>query len=350
MLMNAATFPFLSALLLVQATNIVAASAAEKYDYQLLTRYNSGETGGWDYLMADPGQHRLFISRSDRVMVVDTHSGKSLGTIADTQGVHSIVLVPALGRGFTSNGRANTLTEFDLATLKVVRTIPAGGENPDALVYDAHSRHFFAFNGHSQNVTVIDPVNATVLATLPAGGKPEFAASDGVGHVFFNVEDKSELSRIDSNTNKVTDTWKLEECEGPSGLALDVIHERLFSVCGNGKMAVTDAVSGQHVASIEIGKGPDAAAFDATRGLVFSSNGQDGTLTVIHQDNADTYRVLANVPTQKSARTLALDSSDHRVYLVAAEFGPAPAATAEQPHPRPSVVDGTFVVLVVGDK
>lgn len=344
--MNLVACALLVSFALTQATAF-AAKVNAKYDYRVVKRFTVGEPGGWDCLTADASKHRLFISRSDRVMVIDTDDGKVLGTIPDTQGVHAIALVPTLGHGFTSNGRANTLTEFDLATLKTVRTIPAGGENPDVLLYDTHSRHLFAFDGRSHEVTVIDPISGRLITSIPAGGKPEFAVSDGHGRVFVNIEDTGELKRIDSDSNKVTATWKLDDCEEPSGLALDIAHQRLFSACQNGQMAVTDAQSGRHVASIAIGKGPDGAAFDAERGLVFSSNGQDGTLTVIHEDTADSYQVLANVETQKSARTMALNPANHRIYLVAAEFGPAPAPSTEQPHPRPPIVDGSFSVVVV---
>jgi len=347
--MKILTAALLVTLMLMQGAGL-AAAADPKFDYGIVQRFKLGEPGGWDYLTVDARTHRLFISRPDRVMVIDVQDGKVLGAIADTQGVHGIVLVPALGRGFTSNGRANTLTEFDLTTLKTMRTIPAGGENPDALLYDAYSRHLFAFNGRSHDISVIDPATGKLVATIPAGGKPEFAVSDDKGQVFVNIEDTSELKRIDANTNKVTATWKLNDCEEPSGLALDVAHQRLFSVCQNGKMAVTDARTGKHVASVAIGKGPDAAAFDAERGLVFSSNGEDGNLTVVHEDTADSYRVLANVVTQKSARTMALDPGNHRIYLVGAAFGPAPASSTEQPHPRPAMAEGSFAVLVVADK
>lgn len=347
--MNPLTTAFLVALTLTQGTAMAAKTDA-RYSYAVTQRFKLGEPGGWDYLAVDADKHRLFISRADRVMVVNSDDGKALGTIADTQGVHAIVLVPTLGRGFTSNGRANTLTEFDLTTLKTLRTLPAGGQNPDAMLYDAHSKHLFAFNGRSHDVSVIDPVSGKLVATIPAGGKPEFAVSDGRGQVFVNIEDTAELKRIDVNTNTVSATWKLDDCDEPTGLALDAAHGRLFSVCQNGKMAVTDASTGKHVASVAIGKGPDAAAFDAERSLVFSSNGEDGNLTVAHEDSADSYRVLANVATQKSARTMALDAASHRIYLVAAEFGPAPAPSAEQPHPRPPVKDGSFSVLTVADK
>jgi DNA-binding beta-propeller fold protein YncE len=339
-------YVFLSILVFTQ-TITHAASADTKFDYRVTQRFGIGEPGGWDYLTVDAGQHRLFISRSDRVMVVDVGTGKALGTIAETAGVHAIVLVPALGRGFTSNGRAGTLTEFDLKNLQTLRTIPAGGQNPDALLYDAHSRHLFAFNGRSHDITVIDPVSGALLATIPAGGKPEFAASDGQGSIFVNIEDTGELKRIDAIANSIGATWKLDDCEEPSGLALDAAHKRLFSVCQNGRMVVTDAQTGRQVASAAIGKGPDAAAFDVERGLVFSSNGEDGTLTVVHEDTPDTYHVVATVKTQKSARTMALNPTDHRIYLVAAEFGPAPAVSPEQPHPRPPLIDGSFGILVV---
>jgi YVTN family beta-propeller protein len=331
----------------LMTTSAFAAKAEAKADYDVVQRFKLGELGGWDLLAVDADKHRLFISRSDRVMVVDTKDGKLLGTIADTQGVHGIALVPSLGRGFTSNGRTSTLTEFDLATLKTVRTLPAGGENPDVIMYDDHSRHLFSFNGRSKDVSVIDPASGKLLATIPAGGKPELAASDGRGQIFVNIEDTAEIRRIDTNSNKITATWKLADCEEPSGLALDVKHQRLFSTCQNGKMAVTDAHNGKHVASVAIGKGPDGVGFDAERGLVFSSNGQDGTLTVIHEDTADSYRVLANVVTQKSARTLVLDPGSHHLYTVAAEFGPTPAATTDQPRPRAPVLEGSFSVLEI---
>jgi YVTN family beta-propeller protein len=336
---------FLIALSLTQATAFAASTA--KADYDVVKRFKLGELGGWDLLTVDTDKHRLFISRSDRVMVVDTQNGKLLGTIADTQGVHGIALVPSLGRGYTSNGRANTLTEFDLTTLKSVRTLPAGGENPDVIMYDDHSRHLFTFNGRSHDASVIDPAGGKVVAVIALGGKPEFAVSDGGDQLFVNIEDTAQIKRIDTKTNKVTATWKLIDCEEPSGLALDAKHQRLFSVCQNGKMAVTDAHNGKHVASVAIGKGPDGAGFDPDRGLIFSSNGQDGTLTIVHEDSADSYRVLGNMVTQKSARTMALDPSSHRIYTVAAEFGPTPAPSADQPRPRPPVLEGSFNVLEI---
>jgi len=325
------------------------APAAVRGEYVIERQFTLGGSGGWDYLTADSQAQRLFISRADRVLVMSTRDGSVLATIPDTRGVHGIALAPQLGRGFTSNGRADTVTVFDLKTLTAVNTIPTGGHNPDAIVYDEASRHVFTFNGRSHDISVIDPLHGTVVAILPAGGKPEFAVADGAGRIFFNIEDTSQMGEIDSLEPKRLATWPLPNCELPTGLALDVAHHRLFSVCANGVGVVTDALSGGHVAEIPIGKGPDAAAFDAERGLLFSSNGEDGTLSVIHEDDPDHYSVIANVSTQKSARTMALDSTTHRVYLVAAEFGAAPTPSADQPHPRPAVIDGSFKVLVVGN-
>ncbi len=314
-----------------------------------LTRYNLGGDGGWDYLSADAAGHRLFISRSDRVLVMDTRDGKLIGTIADTAGVHGIALAPELGKGYTSNGRADSVTEFDLATLKPTRTIAISGHNPDAILFDAASQRVFTFNGRSEDISVIDVHSAKVVATIPVNGKPEFAAADGKGRIFVNIEDTAELTAIDAKTAKVTSTWKLPDCEEPTGLALDIQQQRLFSTCQNGHLVVTDAQSGKHIATVPIGKGPDAAAFDIERKLVLSSNGEDGTLTIIQQIDRDHYKVLSNTPTQKSARTMALDQTTHRIYLAAADFGPTPPATPEQAHPRAPLLPNSFSILVLQD-
>jgi YVTN family beta-propeller protein len=317
--------------------------------YAVQGRFILGGPGGWDYLTMDSAAKRLYISRSDRVLVLNTSDGSLVATIPDTAGVHGIALAPDLGKGFTSNGRADTVSVFDLSSLKVTKTIPAGGHNPDAILYDKASKHLYTFNGRSLDVSVIDPIEGTLLATIPAGGKPEFAVADGRGRIFVNIEDTSQLLVIDSRAAKRLATWPLPHCDNPTGLALDAVHDRLFSVCSNGAMVVTDALSGRHIAEVPIGRGPDAATFDGERGLVFSSNGQDGTLSVIHEEDPDHYRAVATVSTQKSARTMALDAANHRVYLVAAQFGAAPAPSADQPHPRAPVIEGSFNVLVVGN-
>jgi YVTN family beta-propeller protein len=339
-----------SFLAIVLACCQVQAAAAAGKPYEVLQEFVVGGPGGWDYLTVDPRTHHLLISRSDRVLVVNVRDGSLVATIPDTPGVHGIALAAALGKGFTSNGRADSVTVFDLRNFAPTTTIAVQGHNPDAILYDPASKHLYTFNGRSQDVSAIDPLAGRLIATIPAGGKPEFAASDGAGRVFFNVEDTSQLGVIDTSNNSRLATWTLPNCEEPTGLALDIAHRRLFSVCGNGVLVVTDAVSGRHVAEVPIGKGPDAAAFDRERGLIFSSNGQDGTLTVIHEDDPEHFRVVGTVRTQKSARTMALDPTTHRIYLVAALFGTAAAPTEQEPHPRPPVLENSFKVLVVGTR
>jgi YVTN family beta-propeller protein len=324
-----------------------AAETAPHASWQLASHWPVSGSTGWDYLALDAAAHRLFVTRSDHVAVLDIGSGKLLGEVRPTEGVHGVALAPALNRGYASNGKGDSVTVFDLKTLATLKTISIQGHNPDAIVFDAPSAHVFTFNGHSNDATVIDAKTDRSIATIALAGKPEFAVSDGAGRVYVNIEDRSELSEIDTHTNKVLATWPLTGCEEPSGLALDTAHHRLFSVCQNGQLAVTDDKSGRHVANVSIGKGPDAAGFDAQTQQVFSSNGEDGTLTVIHEDAPDRYTVLANVPTQKSARTLAIDPVSHRVFLAVAEFEPAPAAVAGKPRVRPTMKPDSFAILVV---
>lgn len=323
-----------------------ALAAPAHSDYGVLHRYVVGGDQGWDYLAVDAAARRVYVSHGDAVVVLDADSGKTVGRIEHLEGVHGIALAPDMHRGWISNGHSGEVTVFDTATLKPTATLKATGENPDAILYDPASARVFTFNGRSANATAFDARTGKVLATIDLAGKPEFAVTDAAGHVWVNIEDKSELSELDPKAAKVLATWSLAPCESPSGLALDVAHRRLFSVCDNKTMTVLDADSGKRVASVPIGNGPDAAAFDAKRGLVFSSNGQDGTLTVVHEDDPDHYRVVATVPTQTTARTLALDPASGHVFLSAARFG----AHTEQggPHPHPPVMPGTFTVLEVG--
>jgi YVTN family beta-propeller protein len=348
--MRTVSLVILIAVSVVSAPSVTRAAATTSIaPYKVQQEFTLGGAGGWDYLALDTDAHRLYISRADRVLVVDAQTGTVLTTIADTAGVHGIALAGKLGKGFTSNGRSDSVTEFDLATSKPVARIAIAGHNPDAILFDSVTGHVFTFNGRSNDVSVIDPGTRSVIATIAVGGKPEFAVTDNAGRIFVNIEDKSQLLAIDAVHAKISATWPLPHCEDPSGLALDANNHRLFSTCANGVMAITDSVTGRAVASVPIGKGPDAAAFDAARALVFSSNGQDGTLSIIHQDAPDQYSTLATVPTQTSARTMVLDAKTHRVYLVAAQFGNAPAATPEQPHPRPPVLENSFKVIVVGN-
>lgn len=315
--------------------------------YHLSDRWKPGGTGGWDYLSVDSDARRLYISRSDRVVVLDIDSGKSVGEIPGTKGVHGVAIALDLGMGYTSNGRANTVTVFDLKTLQVSAEIDVGGQNPDAILYDPATRRVFTFNGRSANATAIDAASRKVVGSIALSGKPEFAATDGKGRVFVNIEDKGELAVIDAKALKVLAIWPLKPCEEPSGLAYEGAHQRLFSVCANKRMVVIDSGNGKQIATLAIGAGADAVVFDAQRQLALSSNG-DGTLTVVHEDAPDKFSIVENVATQKSARTLALDAKTGRLFLAAAEFGPAPAATAEQPRPRPPMLADSFTILVLG--
>jgi len=326
---------------------LVTAGAFADSGLQVLERWKIGGGGGWDYLTVDAA-HRLFLSRGTQVDVVDTHTGTLIGTIPNTQGVHGIALAPDLHRGFTSNGRADSVTAFDLDTLKTLQEMKVPGHNPDSILYEPKGKHVFTFDGRSKDVTVLDATTLAVVATIPVPDKPEFSQDDHAGHIFVNIEsDPGQMVEIDSRKLIVLATWPLPGCNSPSGLAIDRPHHRLFSVCDGNVMAVTNSHTGAQVAQVPIGKGPDAAAYDEKRGMVFSSNGE-GTLTVVKQDSPDHYSVLDSVKTQAGARTMALDSATGRVYLVSAEFGPPPAATAQQPRPRPTIVPDSFTVLVVG--
>jgi YVTN family beta-propeller protein len=329
--------------LALAAPFVVSAAGTGISQYHVISRMDLGGDGGWDYLSFDAPRHHLFVSRGDRVLVIDAAKEKQVGTIADTQGVHGIAVAQDLKRGFISDGKSATVTAFDLDTLKTVAVIKGTGLNPDAIVYDTASHHVLTLNGKSSSASVINPATNAVIASIALPGKPEFAVSDGVGHVYVNIEDKSELVQIDSAKNTVLNTWPLAPCESPSGLALDRRHHRLFSVCDNQKMAVLDANNGRLVATLPIGNGPDAVVFDDAASMVYSSNGQSGTITAIHEDDADHYTVKDTIETQVSARTLALDPSSHRLYLSAAKFG-----DTKQPNGRPSIVSGSFTVLVVG--
>jgi DNA-binding beta-propeller fold protein YncE len=324
---------------------VAAAFAAAAPGYKVVNTYKVGGDGGWDYLAADAAARRLYISRATHVIVLDLDSGKNVGDIADTPGVHGIALAPELGRGFTSNGREGTVSIFDLKTLATSGKVKVG-ENPDAILYDPATKRVFTFNGRSQDSTAIDATNGTVLGTIKLDGKPEFAASDGQGEVFVNIEDKSELVAIDPKKLEVKSKWALAPCESPSGLSMDKKNRRLFVGCENKMMAVVDADSGKVLATPAIGDGVDATAFDDETGLAFASCGE-GVLTVIREDSPEKFRVAERVPTQAGARTLALDSKTHNVFVVSAKFGPPPAATADNPHPRRSIVPDTFVVLVL---
>ncbi len=302
--------------------------------------------GFWDYLAVDAAAHRLYVSHGTRVQVVDTEKNAVVGEIPDTPGVHGIAFAPELGRGFTSNGRAGTVTVFDLKTLAVLATVKVTGENPDAIAYEPVTRRVFTFNGRSDNATAIDAATSQVVGTLALGGRPEFAVADGKGRIVVNLEDKSEQVAFDARTLKVEGRWPLSPCEEPSGLAIDRQHGRLFAGCHNGMMAVVDADAGRVIATPPIGDGVDANAFDPGTGLAFASCG-DGTLTVVHEDSPKVFTLLGKVATKRGARTMALDEATHRIYLATAQFGPPPSPTPEHPRPRPSILPGSFEILVL---
>lgn len=332
-------------ILVISVSLAAMAWAAPGPGYHVVTTYKVGGDGGWDYLNADSNARRLYISRGTHVIVLDADSGKSVGDIADTPGVHGIALAPELGRGFTSNGREGTVSIFDIKTLATSNKIKVG-DNPDAILYDPVTKRVFTFNGRSQDSTAIDAVSGKVLGTIKLDGKPEFAASDAKGEVFVNIEDKSELVAIDPNKLLVKAKWPLAPCTEPSGLSIDRKNRRLFVGCDNKMMAVVDADSGKVVATPAIGEGVDATAFDPDTGLAFASCGE-GVLTVVKEDSPGKYSA-ENVPTKRGARTLALDAKTHNVFVVTADFGPPPAATADNPHPRRTILPDSFVVLVVG--
>jgi DNA-binding beta-propeller fold protein YncE len=331
----------------VSAVSIALPAAAQSpTSYTVIKKIPVGGDGGWDYANVDGG--RLYVSHGSKLIVIDVATDAIVGEVPNTNGIHGAAIALDLNRGFTSNGRDTTVTIFDLKTLQSIGTVKTTGANPDAIHYDEASKRVFTFNGRGLNATAIDAVKGEVVGTIPLGGKPEFAQSDGKGLLFVNIEtDTGQIAVIDTKAVKETKRYWLPGCEGPSGLAYDRKHNRLFSVCGNKMMAVSDPTTGKVVAMVPIGPGVDAAAYDEALGLVFASNGGDGTLSVVKQESADKYTVVATVPTQRGSRTMALDAKTHRIYLAAAEFTPAPAPAPGARPARPTMVPGSFSILVV---
>jgi len=318
---------------------------AQSAGYRLADRWPLGGDGGWDYPTADPARHRLYLSRATHVAVIDTRTGKPSGEVPDTPGVHGIALAADLRRGYASAGKADAVVVFDLDSLRPIASI-AVGPRPDAILYDPATREIVALNGGGGSASVIDTAKNEVIGTVTLPGTPEFARSDGAGHVYVNIEDKNALAAIDLKSLKVTAQWPLSGCERPTGLALDVNHHRSFSGCGNAVMVVSDMRLGKSVATVPIGRGVDGVEFDAVLQNAYSANGE-GTLTIVHEAGPDQFAVLETLPTARGARTIALDAATHLLYLPTAQFGPTPAATATTPRPRPPILPGTFEVLVV---
>jgi len=323
-----------------------APAKAATSGYHVVKELKLGGEGGWDYLTVDAVARRLYVSHSTKVTVLDADTGKTVGEVQNLSGVHGIALAGDLGRGFISNGRSSMVTIFDPKTLATVGEVKSTGENPDAILYDPYSSQVFAFNGRSHNATVLEAKTGKVVGTIELGGKPEFATTDLKGRVFVNIEDRSEVAAIGAKDLAVKAHWPLKPCEEPSGMAIDRKHHRLLIGCANKMAAVVDTEGGKVVTTVPIGEGVDANGFDPGTELGFSSNGE-GTLTVIHEETPDRWSVVENVPTRKGARTMALDEKTHNVFLSTAKFGPAPAPTAEQPRPRPTILPDTFTVLVV---
>jgi len=317
----------------------VAVALAAATGYHVLSDIQIGGEGGWDYLTVDSAARRLYVSHGTHVVVVDLDANKVVGDIPDTPGVHGIAIASELNKGFISNGRGNNVTMFDLKTLKSLGTA-ATGENPDDITYDKASSRVFVFNGRSKSATVIDAKTGKVAATIPLPGKPEFAIADGKGHVYSNIEDTNEIVEIDAAKATVNKKFSLSPCDGPSGMAYDAKSRRLFSVCSNRVMAISDPDAGKVVATPAIGAGSDGAAFDSGTGYVFSSNG-DGTMTVLQQTGGK-WDVLENIATERGARTIAVDEKTHKVYLPTAKTAPSTGGG------RASFLPNTFKVLVVG--
>jgi DNA-binding beta-propeller fold protein YncE len=313
--------------------------------YHLVQKITLGGAGGWDYFAVDPGTGHVFIPRGSHIMVLDSE-GKPVADIPNAHGVHAIAFAPDLKRAFLSGEHAAEI--LDTTTLKILRDVQIPGRDPDAILYDAASKRVFTFNGRGGNdASAIDAETGKLLGSVPLGGKPEFARADGSGNIYVNVEDKNQIVAFDSKTLKILNTWPIAPCDEPSGLAIDVAHKRLFAGCHNQLMAVVDYTNGKVVATIPIGTGVDANRFDPETGLAFASCG-DGTITVAHQDSPDKYTVVQTIATQQGARTMALDTKNHNIYTVTAEFGPPPPATKERPHPYPSVISKTFTLLIFG--
>ncbi len=324
---------------------LIASAVFAAEGYKVLKKIKIGGTGGWDYVAMDSTNRRLYASHSSIVEIVDPDAGKVLGQITQLHGVHGIAVAADLNKGFISNGQSNSVTVFDLKTFAKTGE-PATGQNPDSICYEPKTKRVFTFNGRSSDSTAIDAKTNEIVKSFPLNGKPEFCVADGGGKLYVNLEDSSEIVEIDAAKPAVLRHASLSPCTSPSGLAIDVKNKKLFSVCDNKMMAVTDIPTLKVIATPAIGSGPDAAGFDPGTGLAFSSNG-DATLTIVKLVNGK-YEAVDNVPTVRGARTMCVDEKMHRVYLLAAEYGPTPEAKPGQKKGRPPILPDSFQVLVVG--
>ncbi|WP_111635332.1 YncE family protein [Pedobacter cryoconitis] len=327
------------ALLLLHFCTGTALFAQAKTGIHLLSSHRVSGDEGWDYLLADHAQNKLYISHGTQVNIINETTGDSIGVIPNTPGIHGIAVVSALKKGYTSNGKAGECTVFNLTTNAVLGKIKVG-DNPDAIFYDEFSKKIFVFNGHSLSASVIDPIKDLVIATIPLGGKPETGVSDGKGKIYVNIEDKNEVVCVDTRNLKVIKRFKLASGEEPSGLAIDRLTSRLFVGCSNKVLIVLDAVTGKQISTLPIGEGSDGVVFDLQLKLVYSANGE-GTLTVIKEVNANKFQVLENIKTKKGARTIALDEVNHHLFMPTADLKPGEGKKAVR-------IPGTFTVLTYG--
>jgi len=316
--------------------------------YHITKTYELGGDGGWDYIVPQPSQHRVYIGRTNRVMVVDTTDGKLIGEVTGIKGAHGTAIAESSGHGFATSGNDQSIVMFDLKTFKELARIPAA-EDADAIVYDAPSNRVFSLNGDAHSSTVVDAASGKLVTSIPLGGKPEYGASAGDGKVYANLTDTSEVVEIDAKQASVSRRWSTGMCRQPVSMALDTKNHRLFSGCRSGVLAVSDYQAGKTITTLPIGMGVDGAGYDAASGDVFATN-VDGSLTVIHQDSADKYHVVGSVTTPMGSRNMGLDPATHRIYVAAATFAPPPAPPAGAPQGRggrATVVPGTFKLLVI---
>jgi DNA-binding beta-propeller fold protein YncE len=322
---------------------------AQPGGYHVLQTFAVGGDGGWDYIVPEPAQHRVFVARANRVMVIDENTGKLLGEVTGINGAHGTAIAAASGRGFATSGNDQSVVMFDSRTFKEIGRIPAA-EDADAIIYDPASNRVFTFNGDAHSSTVIDPVAGKRITNIDLGGKPEYGASAGDGKVYGNLTDTSEVVEIDAKSATVSRRWSTAACKQPVSMAIDTAHRRLFSGCRSGVLAVSDYQAGKTIATLPIGMGVDGAGYDPSTGDVFASN-SDGTLTVIHQDSPDKYSVVETISTPTGSRNMGLDPTTHRIYVAAASFEAAPAPAGGAPKGRggrPAVVPGSFKLLVIG--
>jgi len=322
-----------------------AASLCTAQNYRVTDHWKVGGQGRWDYLLSDDAAHRLYVVHTSRVEVIDTATGKPVGAVTGLKSGHGVALNPDHQTGYISDGAGNAIVVFNREDFSVQATV-AVGTNPDGIIFEPTTKTVWAFNGRSKDVSVLQTGSNKVIATVPLPGKPEFPQVDEHGSVFVPIEDKNEIVKLDASRHRLVAEWKLPGCESPSGMAIDREKHRLFSVCDGEKMVVVDYESGIVLGLAVIGDSPDGSGFYPKGGVAFSSNGGDGTLTVVDASKPG-FPVIQTVKTKLGAHTMAVDASTGRVYLPAAQFGPVPAPTEAVSHPRASVLPDTFEIIVV---